>query len=354
MYRSKTSLDSPETKYPTDARASLTSRPLTEKQPDPELFPSDNLASAFRHSGWARQRRLVYESLRRTGQAPSRVCNFSACGFGAYVVRSPEPPYRYKVAGSACHDRFCQPCGRERAARIAANVLDKIDGDRVRFVTLTVRNREGTLGAGLAALRDGFKLIRRSSFWRNHVRGGVAFLEVKYNEQNDRWHPHFHCLVQGKYLPQKVLSAEWQRCTRDSPVVDVRLASGAECVTKYVTKYASKPLNTTFSRSSRHLDEAVKCLYGVRLATTFGSWRGVALIGDPDPEGWTPIGSLDTWLQRAAEGDVEALAVVTGLGERAARVVRSIARPPPREGDVCEPLIRPRQLDLIDCRTHVY
>ena len=350
----QTSLEPTETNVRFDHNKPLASKKAPSTDTEEEIFASDNAACVFRHSGWAGTRRKVYESLRRTGQAPSRVLNFTSCGYGAYVLRSPTAPYRYKVAGSCCHDRFCQPCANDRSYRIASNVVDRLKGKRVRFLTLTVKNVHGSLAEGIRDLADAFRRLRRTRFWTLNVTGGVAFLEVKYNDQADRWHPHFHCLIEGKYLPQKVLSDLWLKMTGDSHVVDIRLVKDDRSVSRYVTKYASKPLNSSFSRDSRHLDEAVRALYGVRLATTFGTWRGVALIADLDPEGWTPIGNLDNWLRRAWQGEREAVGVATALGSRALAALKYFGRPPPPPTDGTVPFFQPKQEKLFETRSVVY
>lgn len=54
----------------------------------PSCLAADPLSDAFRHSGWADRRRLIYDALVRTRQTAARLYAFRTCGDHAYVVRS--------------------------------------------------------------------------------------------------------------------------------------------------------------------------------------------------------------------------------------------------------------------------
>lgn len=293
------------------------------------------LSQVFRHSGWAGHRRTVYKSLIRTNQSVSRIIGFADCGRCAYVLQSPEPPVRYRVAGSSCHDRFCNPCATERARTIAQNVIDRIGTERVRFITFTLRHTTEPLVDLLRKLYESFRRMQRTRLWKEGVKGGVAFLEVKWNRDSDSWHPHLHCLVQGRFIERQRLQDTWLLITGDSFVVDIRLPGGAEGVARYVTKYASKPLSTTFLYCPQRLDEAMHALRRRRLCMTFGSWRGMKLLDKVAEEGWTNIGPLSDWLARAKLGDVTACAVLLQIDALKAGACLALTpivepRPPPQ------------------------
>ncbi len=322
-------------------------RPIPDTDHEPDVYehgqvvrfgyhgmPMGTLARRFRHNGWQHLRTVVYKALWATDQTDSRRRAFSECGHGAYVLRSTEGPVKYRLAGSTCHDRFCTPCATERSRTVATNVAAKLGADGCRFVTLTVREGADGLRPAIDHLYRSFRKLQRKAFWSNRVTGGVAFLEIKWNEPSQRWHPHLHCLTHGKYLPQRTLSAMWKAITGDSYIVDIRACKGVTAITLYVTKLASKPLNMSYASDFDRLCEAITALKGKRICITFGGWKSVLLTDHADEDGWEQIESLESLIARASAGDPEAQSILRTLDGRAAEYVLVIAeeqrpRPPP-------------------------
>lgn len=307
-----TSLDPPETNpHCPQTVASIG----VEHLPSSELDPLDvhSTACTFRHSGWAHDRRRVYDSFRRTAQTGNRLQHFRECGKHAYVFQSLDSPDNYAIGGSTCHDRFCLPCARERSRLIATNVITELEKEQARFMTLTLKSDNEPLADLLAKLSTDFAALRRTKLWRNKVTGGVAFIEVKWKQNTQRWHPHLHCLVQGRYIPQRDLSALWLQITGTSKIVDIRFARDSAGVTHYVTKYASKPFDHTVIMEPNRLDEAVLALKGKRLCLTFGKWRGLKLTERVDAERWVSLGTLTEFLHRAESGDQAAATILQAL-----------------------------------------
>lgn len=312
-----TSLEPPET----ESQHAIEARWGTEQR-------AQTLSTQFRHSGWVRERRLVFEALHRTRQANSRLREFATCGSHAYVLRSLDDPGIHRVAGSSCHDRFCLPCAKERSHAIAANCIERIEGRVVRFLTLTVRSETETLAELLDKLYTGLQRLRRRRFWSRKVDGGVAFLEIKWNADKQRWHPHFHLLIEGRYIPQQRLKELWLEVTGDSHIVDIRLVRDLSSAAQYVTKYASKPFNNTFVNRPERLDEAIETLKGRKLCITFGTWRGVTLARPISDGAWETLGSLDNMIRRAAHGDDECRAILADLTDLSLADLYARAPPP--------------------------
>lgn len=334
-----TSLDPPERPIPNDGYTGCRPPRLPIPHFIPPAMPPGTLARTFRHNGWQHLRTIVYRALHATGQTMARRTSFSDCGHGAYVLRSCDNPNKYRLAGSTCHDRFCTPCATERSRTIATNVAARLGTDGCRFVTLTVREGADGLRPAIAHLYASFRRLQRKRFWSSRVTGGVAFLEIKWNEATARWHPHLHCLTHGKFMPQRDLSNLWRQITGDSFIVDIRACKGATAITRYVTKYASKPLNMTYAADFDRLCEAVLALKGKRICVTFGGWRSVLLTDHPDEDGWVQIDSLQSIIHRASNGDVEARAILHALDGQAAEAVLIVAeqqrpRPPPLDQTV--------------------
>ena len=270
----------------------------------------------FRHSGWERDRKRMGEAFGRTDQPDHRIEAFKDCGYGAYVLRSVDDPSRYRVAGSCCHDRFCLPCATERSCVIAGNVAELIQTKEVRFLTLTIKTSTEPLSESLTKLYRSFQALRRRAFWKRAVRGGVAFLELKYSGKAERWHPHLHCLIEGTWLDQKLLKRAWYAITTDSFVVDIRRPPNVTSVVRYVTKYASKPFDRSFTPQPHLLDEAIVALKGRKLCVTFGTWRGLLLTKQPEDGCWEHVASLDVVIANAAHGDAECIAIMQCLTDR--------------------------------------
>lgn len=294
---------------PADSRIPQQALDACELDPlhDPDGF------TGFRHSGWARDRRRVYDALRASGVGTNRLVAFRECGRHPYIFQCVERPDEYALGGSTCHDRFCMPCSRERSRTIAANVLEQIADRQARFITLTLKSTAEPLSVLLARLTSCFTKLRKTKLWRNKVTGGVAFLEVTWTGRSESWHPHFHCLVQGRYLPRKDLSRTWLKITGDSMITDIRFATDNAHVTHYITKYATKVLDHSVLHDTCRLQEAIIALKGKRLCLTFGTWRGLPLTKRIEDGTWQQIDSLRSMLNRASKGDLAAQQVLQTL-----------------------------------------
>ena len=317
--------------------------------------PGDPPSVRFRHSGWQRIRNLILASLHRTNQSVSRILNWESCGFGAYVLQSEQNPNIFKIAGSNCHDRFCTPCAKLRSQCIANSIKDAIGDKVVRFVTLTLRHRPEELAVTLDRLYDSFAALRRSKPWRKAVNGGGAFLELKWSDRSEEWHPHLHILVVGGFLPHRELRREWLRITTDSSIVDIRACRSRDQLAMYVAKYVTKLVSSSFVNRPDRLDEAVEALKGRKLCLTFGSWRGILLTKDDTEAEWLNLGSYNDWFARALRGDTVARRIMSKLSDEflVAEQVVYDARPPPtasrvRVTDTSQMLLPPLPMIVAD------
>lgn len=283
------------------------------KPPYVILLDQPGVDTDFRHRGWDRNRRLIADALHRASVSDDRMRRFCTCGDAAWVVQDPSDSDIYRVQANYCRDRFCLPCSQTRSRLIAANLADKIQQGKYRFITLTLKTGQEPLTESLDRLYDCFRRLRRRRLWQACIIGGVAFTEVNYNAETNRWHPHLHIVAQGSYMPQKLLSQDWHVVTGDSYVVDVRMINDSDKAVAYVTKYASKPLSNTYLNRPDRLDEAIRALSGRRLVTAFGSWRGWQLLRKPHAEPWITVGPLDQILWRAAKGSDQDIIIVESI-----------------------------------------
>lgn len=306
-------------------------------------------ASAFRHSGWQSDRRTIVQAFLDIGYDDDRVNRFADCGDQAYVLRRIDDPTVVRVAGSACHDRWCLPCARDRARTIAANLIDHTEGLTLRFLTLTLKHSDTPLSDQLQRLGKAFAGLRRSAAWRKRVQGGAAMIECRYDDLTRQWHPHLHCVIEGSFFPQPVIRRLWHKITGDSYIVDIRLARGHAELHRYVSKYVTKPWTGAVIREPARLHELIQALAGRRLCTTYGTWRGFCLTEMPPGDAWENLGALDEWLRKAKAGDAEAVEILSHLDDRAVgHALLALPEQPPNKSPPRDDLSWHRQYDMFD------
>jgi hypothetical protein len=247
------------------------------------------------------------------------------------VVRTVQDPPRYAVQADYCHDRWCLPCARLRSRVITANVIDALAGRPARLLTLTIATARLSLRESLIKLTSAFRRLRRTPLWRHRVSGGCAIIEVTWSPATRTWHPHYHCILEGRYIPHAQLRRTWLEITGDSYIVDIRLARQPRVVAKYIAAYVAKPASPQLTDDPAVLATAVAWLSRRRLVTTYGSWRGYRLLARPPAPATVELGSLEDWLLKAAQGDAHAVEVLTRIDADAlARTLPvSTARAPP-------------------------
>ena len=264
---------------------------------------------SYRHSGWAVNRQRVTESMARINTPIARRERFRCCGALSTVERSPSEK-TLRVRGSYCHDRLCVPCGTARSAVIASVLERQMSGKSCRFLTLTLRHWVAPLAEQMTRLLTCFRRLRDSIFWRACVVGGASFFEVKRSKNGRMWHPHLHIIIEGKYMDQATLSRAWLAVTGDSKIVHIAAVPNDGSVARYVSKYASKPIDSSVYAEPDHLDEACIALRGRRLCTTFGTWRGLELeLQSNDPGDWTPVCSVTDLVRAKERGETWAVAL---------------------------------------------
>lgn len=256
--------------------------------------------SIFRHSGWSHRRRLVFDSLRRTGVGHRRLEAFCDCG----AITTCEATHNeVRVCGSSCRHPLCEPCRQERAAKIRANLYVLCIDKEIRFLTLTLRHSDTALTAQLDRLYRSFSLLRRRKEWAQNVKGGAAFCEVKISERDGLYHPHLHILIEGQWWEHKEISRLWHEITGDSTVVDITRPRVIEDVCAYAVGYCTKSIHSSCFTDPDRLDEVQVSLRGRRMCLTFGEWRGQPLEAtEKDERVWVSLGRLDTVIKRASEG----------------------------------------------------
>lgn len=305
---------------------------------------TSNLASEFRHSGWAPFRKRVDEALASIPEVSERrLSAFRCCGGDAFVETRTLTSVNagtgginganveYRIRSTKCRDRFCVPCSNARASVIRKQLAihmhgvtkGKEAGRRLSLIGLTLAQSKAPLTEILDRLTKCLRALRNKPLWKKAVQGGVSIIENKIGEDGESWHCHFHIIAEAKFINQKALSALWHEITGDSYITDVRRVGALSGAISYITKYVTKAADHSILVSPRHLQEAITAYSGRRLVSTFGTWRGLQLSEDPDEEftsesagDWRPIGPLDEFIRRAAAGSTEAISIMRRLTTR--------------------------------------
>lgn len=239
----------------------------------------------------------------------------------SWIEQSQKTPGRFRIRHNHCNDRLCVPCGNTRAVRLLQCVRHLTAGKKLIFCTLTLCGKNEPLKDLLDKLTKSFRTLRQLPIW-SVVLGGCAFIEVKWNDKAQRWHPHLHLLMESKYIDQGALSECWRMITKDSFIVDIRRVESEEVASRYVTKYVTKPLSPTFLNTPKLLDEALLALKGRRLVFCFGEWYGTPLdaieeeelgLDEDDPD-WQYFAPLELTLSQATSGQRDALFIIRALG----------------------------------------
>lgn len=302
--------------------------------PDGLLLTSDTLDGRspclpFRHTSWRRDRTRVLAAMLATGQPSARTLSFDRCGSSFWILQQRASPHALKIVAHRCHDRFCTPCGHDRVEDIRRNLAEYLTDQPHRFLTLTVASKSEPLAELIDHLLDSFRRLRQAKWWRSHVLGGAAFLEIKHNPGQARWHPHLHIICTGKFMPQKVLSQQWQIASRGSYIVDIRLVRSRHELLQYATKYVTKPLPASVRNQPARLRECITALKGRRLIITFGAWARWRLTARPVDGNWVCLGSMPDLRIKAYAGDAAAADILTILAALAQYNDARKSRAPP-------------------------
>lgn len=186
---------------------------------------------------------------------------------------------------------ICPSCAARRAGKMVSAYANKIEvvqdmhPDLIPvMITLTILNR-ADLAEALRHLKDSWsrmmdakrkgasKSSTNSTIEWNKVLGSIRAIEITRNKKTGEWHPHIHVFaLVSEYLSQMHLSAEWERFTGDSMIVDVRrcrngIVPGLIEVLKYVSKPSELPPDQL-----HYLYETAK---GSRFTDPQGILRGV-------------------------------------------------------------------------------
>lgn len=176
------------------------------------------------------------------------------------------------------------------AARVQKFIAGKTD---LRYLVLSERN-SSNLADGVASLWAAWTSLRRSVHWKRKVKGSIAVLEVTYNRDSQTWHPHLNVLMEGDYFPFEQLNRLWIHATAGNGRTSYIRAADEQTVfelIKYTLKVAERSEEESGVSSLRlivdrpaAIDEFLSALYGSRLIRTYGTFYGLNVADEDEPE----------------------------------------------------------------------
>lgn len=197
-----------------------------------------------------------------------------------------------------CRERLCAICAWRRQSKFIATsypVLEHLSkaGYKMLMITLTMRNCAAeNLDSAIKNILSAWTRLTKAKLWQG-VKGAVRALEVTYNEDEKKFHPHIHAIlimpedyspIHDAYINYTKLSLEWQRAMRVDyvPIVHITLLRSKRNRKAYieVMKYALKPANLP----SDMLQTLYYALKGKRLISFSGLLAKLRKAMDDDTE----------------------------------------------------------------------
>lgn len=305
------SLDPLETKEHSGVRKTPAWRHPAEVEDKPQRGPHEKL--------W-RVRARTIGALRNSGnpelyKRSERMCQ---CCSTPWIRKTPDN--KPALVLGRCRDRLCPLCavfrGREGSCKVT-ELIRKMNAPR--FLTLTLRESEGSLKSLLDRLFSCFRELRRTKEWKRHVTGGVYSFETTYRADRGTWHPHLHLIIDGEYFPHATIKALWRRVTGDSDVVHIEKVNDAEAQGRYLAQYINTPPELRTWRPAT-IAEYAEAVHGRRLLHTFGALHGHNPDPAPDDDAFRqsePLVGVRTLRIRATAGcphAVEAVDLMRRMG----------------------------------------
>ena len=209
---------------------------------------------------------------------------FSLHGCASYLLFKRDKKKGAKKLDTAdfCKHRLCPICNWRKslkmfgqANKIANKILEQNSSTRFLFVTFTVKNcpaekLEETINLmnkGFKSITDKTKKLAITNKFKNNMLGYIRAMEVTYNQEEDTYHPHIHCIfaVKAQYFTHGYIKkSEWQyiwgECckTEYEPIVKVQTIKNSTA--KAVAEVAKYPVKMDELANYQDENKAIKAL----------------------------------------------------------------------------------------------
>ncbi len=212
------------------------------------------------------------------------------CRAFAWFVQS-EQTGKLRVQSSRCKLRWCPICRDVSRHIVTLAVQGWLEKQRYpKMLTLTLKHSDDPLQLQVKRIYDCFRKLRQRALFKRLVTGGVWFFQLTYNNNDQQWHPHIHCLIAGKFLPRGEIKKLWHKITGDSTIIDIRRVRDLEACAQEVARYATSPADIT----TLTLDNSLDVYYATKSKRITGSWGNARSIvlkpkREDDDETWNKV-----------------------------------------------------------------
>lgn len=123
-----------------------------------------------------------------------------------------------------CRDRVCPICTWRSALRHYAEMIQTLDvfygkhsnGVSAYFVTLTVPNCEPShIDRTLSDMSLKWNKICHRAWYKENIVGWARRVEITYNKETGKLHPHFHLILLSKSIPYTIVQ-QWLQYNTDA------------------------------------------------------------------------------------------------------------------------------------------
>ena len=178
-----------------------------------------------------------------------------------------------KLTSRYCNQRWCLVCNRIRTAKLINGYIPSIDKLKdPQFVTLTRQTVDAVdLAPTIQEMQGNFVKVKDRLRKQGIKLKGIRKIEVKYNELTDKYHPHYHLIVEGKQDAQ-TLVCEWVSSYPNDvcniQAQDVRKADKNAPLELF--KYFTKMLTDSGHFYPKQMDLVFQVMKGKRTFQPFG------------------------------------------------------------------------------------
>lgn len=145
-----------------------------------------------------------------------------------------------------------------------------------RFLTLTLKHTNAPLASQIEKLYADFRTLRKDTQFKKLCQGGVWFFQIKLSEVSQQWHPHIHCIIAGSYIPHEWICNKWQKITRSSNIVDIRMVRDPDKAATEVARYSASPAQLSVLDNDQRI-EVFDAMHRRRMCGTWGIAKRVSL-----------------------------------------------------------------------------
>jgi len=195
-----------------------------------------------------------------------------------------------KSKGELCRKRWCANCNRIKTAEMVNSYLEPLQelqkDDDLYLITLTSKTvKEKRLKFEIERRIMAFTRIKDNLRKNHNIKLiGCRKLEITYNESEDKYHPHFHFIQQGKKEAEMLLKY-WHKHNplasekaQDIISIDANNKSLVELF-KYATKEVAKD-----KINAKALHNIYVAIDGKRVFQTYGKLRKVKEVKETKEE----------------------------------------------------------------------